>query len=174
MNILHKPVFSTLKTLLFSGLCFSCFTAFAQIPKTNQASNLYWVTVGGGLSNLGSTAGGALSHQFKSNLISVRFLKNFNLDAGYKTWDIAGIYGKSYKSPQAMISFGTGIAFVNTNDLSEKSGTVGLPFESQIFWTPTRFFGVGIYGFGNINSIKSFGGALLGIQIGRVTSPLVK
>jgi hypothetical protein len=158
------------KTLALLCLLFSSAATFGQTTKTNQARNLIWAFGGGGISNLGGTVGAGLSHQFKSHLLSGRFLRNydFNGGGGTKSWEIGGLYGRSYKTQYAMISGSGGVAYVGP---SPKMGTVGLPLESQVFWTPTRYFGVGIYVFGNVNTKQSFGGAMLGIQLGRVTSP---
>lgn len=157
------------RVLAFLCLLFCTSAAYAQQYQTNQAKNLIWGFGGGGISNQGGTIGFGLSHQFKANLISARFLRNYDFEGGGGTesWEIGGIYGRSYKTQQAMISGGLGVAYVGP---SPKMGTVGLPLESQIFWTPTHYFGVGFYLFGNLNTKHSFGGGLIGIQIGRVTS----
>ena len=166
-----KPVPTLFKLILLLFLVFFGFheQAAAQKVTTNQAPNLYWVFGGGGMSNLGGSLGFGASHQFRSHIITGRFIRNYDFDGGgTENWDIAALYGRSYKTALAMISGGVGVAYVGP---SGQAGTVGLPLDTQIFWTPTEYFGVGVYGFGNINTKGSFGGALLGIQIGRVTSP---
>src|SRR5688572_14040869 len=161
----------TLKLLFLFGLLLFNLTGFAQQPKTNQAKNLFWVVGGGGLSNLGGSVGFGVSHQFRSNIISGRFVRNYDFDGGgTANWDVGALIGKSYKTGIAMISGSAGVAYVG----GSSDPTVGLPLESQIFWTPTKYFGIGIYGFGNINTKESFGGALLGLQFGRVASPFTK
>jgi hypothetical protein len=165
-----KPGTATLSFSIILGLFFisSCFNgAQAQVVTTNKASNLFWVFGGGGISTQGGSAGFGVSHQFKSHIISGRFVRNYDSDGGgTQAWDVAALYGRSYKTQHAMISGSLGLAYVGPSS----EGTVGLPLESQIFWTPTQYFGIGIYGFGNINTKNTFGGALLGIQLGRVTS----
>jgi hypothetical protein len=159
-----------LPALLF---CLACllFTAEAnaQVVSTNKARNLFWGFGGGGFSSEGGSAGFGLSTQFGSHIISGRFVRNYDFDGGgTQSWDAGALYGRSYKTQHAMISGSAGVGYVGP---SSKVGKVGIPLESQIFWTPTHYFGIGIYGFGNLNTKQSFGGALLGIQLGRVTSP---
>jgi hypothetical protein len=160
-----------LRSLLLVGFLISNLAVFGQMPKTNQARNLFWVVGGGGISSLGGSVGVGASHQFKSHIISGRFVRNYDFDDhGTQNWDVGALYGRSYKTGFAMISGSAGIAYVGGN----ANPTVGIPLESQIFWTPTRYFGIGVYGFGNINTKNSFGGALLGLQFGRVASPYAK
>ncbi len=161
-----------LKLLLFFAFFASIGNIQAQKVTTNKAPNLYWVFGGGGISTLGGSLGFGASHQFRSHIITGRFVRNYDFDGGgTENWDVGALYGRSYKTQYAMISGSAGVAYVGP---SEQAGTIGLPLETQIFWTPTQYFGIGIYGFGNINSKGSFGGALLGLQIGRVTAPHIK
>ena len=144
----------------------------AQKVTTNKAPSLYWVFGGGGISSQGGSVGFGASHQFRQHIISGRFVRNYDTEGGgTENWDVAALYGRSYKTTSAMISLGAGLGYVGP---SSSAGTIGLPLESQIFWTPTEYFGIGVYGFGNLNTKNSFGGALLGIQIGRVTAPYIK
>lgn len=161
-----------LKTLLILTLFCCCFISVqGQVVSTNKAKNLFWGFGGGGLSSQGGSVGFGASTQFGSHIISGRFVRNYDFDGGgTKNWDVGALYGRSYKTQFAMISGSAGVAYVGP---SSSAGTVGLPLESQIFWTPTNFFGIGIYGFGNLNTKQSFGGALLGIQVGRVSSPFI-
>ena len=160
----------TIAFLLF--WIFIANSAQAQKVSTNKAPNLYWVFGGGGISTQGGSVGFGASRQFRQHIVSGRFVRNYDFN-GDKTqnWDAGVLYGRSYKTQHAMISLGAGVAYVGP---SSSAGTVGLPLESQIFWTPTDYFGIGVYGFGNLNTKSSFGGALLGIQIGRVTAANVK
>jgi hypothetical protein len=167
-----KPLLFCLKTIVFFCLLFASQAVMAQTPTTNQSRNLFWVFGGGGVSTQGGSAGFGASHQFRSHIITGRFVRNYDFDGGgTQNWDVGALYGRSYKSQYAMISAGGGVGYVGP---SSTAGTVGIPLETQIFWTPTRYFGVGVYGFGNLNTKQSFAGALLGIQLGRVTNPFVK
>lgn len=161
-----------IKTIAFLSFWILIGThAQAQKVTTNKAPNLYWVFGGGGLSSQGGSVGFGASHQFRKHIITGRFVRNYDFnDGGTKGWDVGALYGRSYKTQFAMISLGAGLGYVGPSS----DGTVGIPLESQIFWTPTEYFGIGVYGFGNLNTKDSFGGALLGIQIGRVTAPYIK
>lgn len=49
---------------------------------------------------------------------------------------------------------------------AQNNYTVGVPLEIQAFWTPFKYAGLGIIGFGDMNTKKSFGGAMLALQLG--------
>jgi hypothetical protein len=156
-------------SLPFFLLFFLAFSnARAQAVETNKARKLWWAFGGGGLSTQGGSVGFGLSHQFRPHILTARFIRNYDSEGGgTQAWDIGVLYGRSYKTQRAMISASAGIAYVGP---PSDFGTVGIPLESQIFWTPTRYFGIGVYGFGNLNTKEPFGGALLGLQFGRLTS----
>ena len=161
-----------IKLLLFFCCMGAAGNLQAQKVITNKAPNLYWAFGGGGISTQGGSLGFGVSHQFRQHIVTGRFVRNYDFNGGgTRNWDVGALYGRSYKTQSAMISAGAGIAFVGP---SSTAGTVGLPLESQIFWTPTEYFGIGVYGFGNLNTKDSYGGALLGIQFGRVTAPYIK
>jgi hypothetical protein len=50
----------------------------------------------------------------------------------------------------------------------EQDTRLGVPLEARLAWLPTTFLGIGLYGFGNFNRIRSFGGVTLSLQLGRV------
>lgn len=94
--------------------------------------------------------------------------------------DLAAMVGFSFKSRYAMFSMATGLSIVvgtkvvettsygYTNKDSVDYTGVGVPFEMQLFLTPSTSFGFGLYFFGNANAEKSFYGFLFGIQFGRL------
>ena len=41
----------------------------------------------------------------------------------------------------------------------------GVPLEGRVFWTPVPFAGIGVCGFGNLNTERSFVGFLFCLQI---------
>ncbi|MDZ7362982.1 MAG: hypothetical protein ONB46_20020 [candidate division KSB1 bacterium] len=45
---------------------------------------------------------------------------------------------------------------------------LGVPIRGEIFVSPFRFLGLGISGFGNLNSEKSYGGFSLGLHFGKL------
>ena len=46
--------------------------------------------------------------------------------------------------------------------------TQALELVLQVFWRPSPVFGVGLYGFADINHSQSFAGVTLGILLGRL------
>lgn len=63
-----------------------------------------------------------------------------------------------------------GIAVVGPINIPEYSrrNTVGLPLEGRLYFTPFRWFGIGILPYANINSVKSYAGTMYGIIIGNI------
>ena len=45
---------------------------------------------------------------------------------------------------------------------------IGLPLEGRLYFTPFRWFGIGILPYANINSVKSYAGTMYGIIIGNI------
>jgi len=123
--------------------------------------------------------------------LSFRYLRNeeFQIlgpDSPLETvWDVGVLYGRIAKASYGFASVSAGISLVGgvrrgrylsssggwfgTRYFEEKNFiTVGIPVEAQLFWTPLAFFGIGLYGFANLNIEKSFVGALLCIQFGKL------
>lgn len=136
---------------------------------------------------VGPSFGINFSSQVKRGLFSIRFIYNeemifLRMSPTQSISDFGVLYGRIAKIPKGFISLSGGIsrvfgehrgAFQNLNNYTfnyetQSYGTFGIPFESQIFWTPNSFIGVGIYGFANINPEKSFYGGLLSIQLGKL------
>jgi len=134
----------------------------------------------------GPSYGLSFSTRKNKGLISIRFIYNeemifFKVKPLERVWDVGVLYGRIGRTSYgfASISGGLGLvggvrrgSFTNLNDFTihyEKHpyNTFGIPFESQLFWTPSPFIGFGIYGFANINPEKSFFGGLFCIQLGR-------
>ena len=182
-----KTVRRNLLALICLGVLILLLTnssLFAQDKSSGTEERHFWANVGGGgswvRSGLGEDEGGisggiSFSYQTGSNLFSIRGVENeeFKLDLfGYtgppdKVWDMGVLYGRVAKASWglASISAGVGLVGISHNDIS--SYHLGIPIESQLFWTPISTLGVGIYGFANLNSEKSFVGALLCLQIGK-------
>lgn len=81
--------------------------------------------------------------------------------------DLALLYGRPLLATKsAFASLGTGLAVVE--DLTNRNDArylVGLPFEAQL-GVRTRFVGLHVYGFANLNAARSFAGFGLGTTIG--------
>ena len=158
--------------------------SYAQDASSNTEEHHYWLNVGGGFGWVhgglgedpaGVSGGISLSYQKGSSLFSIRGVGNeeFKLDLwGYsgppeRVWDIGVLYGRITKASYGLASISGGVSIVGA---SEYEGItcyrIGFPVEGQLFWTPSSMVGIGIYGFANLNSEKSFIGALLCLQIG--------
>lgn len=167
-------------------------------PKLEKANYWFNVGVGAGTviggfdSNhtdnaIGPSFGISFSSQKKKGLLSIRFIYTeemifLNLLPKQTVSDIGVLYGRIAKNHYGFASVSGGIscasgvqrgAFQNLSDHSfnyDKKPyiTLGIPLESQLFWTPSSFIGIGIYGFANINPEKSFWGGLFCIQLGKL------
>lgn len=56
--------------------------------------------------------------------------------------------------------------YYTTKYTNRHSSTVGIPVEIQLFLTPTKYFGIGLIGLGNVNPEGSVVGAMLALQFG--------
>ena len=135
--------------------------------------------------------GGSFCYQSGKNLFSFRYLRNEELQIlgenspSETVWDFGVLYGRIAKASYGFASISTGISIVGgvqrgrylsssgewfgTSYYEENNFiTVGITVEGQLFWTPLDFFGIGFYGFANLNKEKSFIGALLSIQLGKL------
>jgi hypothetical protein len=103
-----------------------------------------------------------------------------------KLQDIGLLYGIMKKEKWYTLGASVGLAYT---DIEYKSGekvyvpdgdyytteytyrnsqTLGLPAEAQLFYTPFKYFGIGLIGYLNINTEASGVGAMLAIQLGNL------
>ena len=90
--------------------------------------------------------------------------------------DVGVLYGHTWRSERSPRSFSisTGIARVGSDDcdyVAEQfrcDHTIGLPLSAEVAWQPYRVVGLGLQGFGNINSVSSFAAVALTLQVGRL------
>ncbi|OGC85459.1 MAG: hypothetical protein A2142_08440 [candidate division Zixibacteria bacterium RBG_16_48_11] len=160
--------------------------SYAQDTSNNTKEQHYWVNLGGGFGWVHGGLGGdpagvsgglSLSYSKGSSLFSIRGVVNeeFKLDLwGYSgppesVWDVGVLYGRIAKASSGLASISAGVSIVGASlDEGTLPLRLGIPIEGQLFWTPTSVVGIGIYGFANWNSEKSFLGALLSLQIGKL------
>lgn len=182
-------------TMVKTFLPLESVTEYKYGPKLGKANYWFNVGVGAGRvrggfdsentdNETGLSYGFNFSTQMKKGLFSIRFIHNEEvifLKTSLKESinDIGILYGRIAKIPFGFASVSGGIsivsgahrgAFQNLDNYTfnyEKKPfvTLGIPIESQLFWTPSRFFGLGIYGFANINPEKTFFGGLFCIQL---------
>jgi hypothetical protein len=140
------------------------------------ARDTYWMGLGLGVGSedLGGQLNG--SYQFGANLLSLRTAITVGpFDDGFN--DYALLYGRATRPAHSRyhVSAAAGIALVDgcnsdgfLGGCQDKPTVVGLPLELQAFWRPGKLVGVGLYGFVNLNSSRSFAGLTLGLQVGRL------
>jgi hypothetical protein len=176
-------------------LCTANSPIYAQEAFFNCPAKLYWINAGLGGSSFGISPGVCLSYRNRGNLISIRFIYNEEINLqifgpgpspSESVWDLGALYGRNAKTLHGLASVSGGVSLVggvrrgrylsnsggwwSSTDSYEKLTflTVGVPIEVQLFWTPLSSLGIGIYGFANLNRQKSFAGALLCVQIGKL------
>ena len=123
------------------------------------------------------------SYQFGSNLVSVRaasaasivgaLVSSIGGQPGTSEVDDVGVlYGRA--TPPALwhaaAAAGIGIARVwrDSAGTTRRTGHFTVPVEAQVAWRPFQHFGVVLCGFASFNGAQAFGGATLGIQLGRL------
>jgi len=103
------------------------------------------------------------------SLRAVRLFRPFSEAMYDKAWDIGFLYGRTLTSPYSRIqvSGGAGIALTRVRVEYDDTDTIGIPIEGRISYRFSRSFGIGFYGFLNINARDSFYGFGYIFQIGK-------
>jgi len=78
--------------------------------------------------------------------------------------DLGLLLGRQWVGESALFSVGAGIGYLKGQHLP--SSTVGLALEARLIGRLSRRVGLGVYGFGNVNSQDSFWGATLALRFG--------
>ena len=172
-NLIH--IFCLAGMFLF----FSIDANYAQTDSSTIDKKYYWLNFGIGAGSVGEEGiaiAANLSYHFDKNLLSLRAVGNGEL-FGKTMSDYGLLYGRSLKQNSLFVSVGAGLALVEgsishglfSNKEPEKIGpTLGVPLELQLFWRPSSFLGIGLYGFANLNPEESFVGATISLQLGKL------
>jgi len=85
--------------------------------------------------------------------------------------DIGGLLGYIFYGEFGYTSAALGISMVTlnqplSNGTLQSTRTVGFPVETQSFWTPTGYLGLGLIVFADANTRRSYAGAAISLQIG--------
>ena len=117
-------------------------------------------------------------YQLNANLFSIRALWTGNLcftcDETTEFWDISVLYGRSTISEYFHASIAGGLGIIGghrVDDFGQRKDvatTVGAALQAQLFLHISRTFGIGIYGFANINSETQLYGATLNLHFGKL------
>ena len=137
-----------------------------------------WINLGTGADFTGNFAiGGSLTYQLQMFTLSARYINipNSCLSCTEKNYsrDIGLLIGLIQRKEKGFISGGAGIGSffykeekygLLSNNIIEDS-RYSIPIEIQAFLT-RKNIGIGLYGFADFNSHKSFAGVLISLQIG--------
>lgn len=138
----------------------------------------YWMHAGLGAGTEDFAGQAGLSYQHGAHLFSLRVAATSGLfDDGFA--DIALLYGRATRvgTRRFRAAGALGISAVDgcvspgdggLGGCGDRKTVIGLPVETQLAWLPAAFLGVGLYGFANLNSTRSFAGVTLGVQLGKV------
>ena len=191
-SIMEKEVWKIVKHLLEILLCCATLclsTALSQDSAASRSTTCGWV----GLS-LGPTAGsnfdgfsGGITLNFlkDTRILSARLLYaekfatatvdgEFNTASAkvFSVSDAGLLYGLAEKTKFFLLAVSGGVGYVwgRTDDGYPRPyfGSLALPLELQIGFTPMKAFGICAYVFANLNFHSSFFGTMVSIQIGKV------
>ena len=147
----------------------------AAQSRTPERRTGVWLTVGLGPGWVHETAfAGVASLSYRSGASVVAWRTSGVAELfGDGMWDTGLLYGRGTRTRvyQAWAAAGVGLAdgtrssglFGQQHDLSS---VVGIPLEAHLTWTPASWFGVGLYGFADVNHSQSFAGVALGLELG--------
>jgi hypothetical protein len=166
------------------------------LPAASQETNitdLWWINAGVGIGGYfheeesgGPTFGVEVSYSMplKEHLLisgriiysedwsSALFFSPFGAEEGI-LWDVGGLISLFNKGEVGIASIGAGLA-VTGSKLSKKEGffemesrvTVGIPLETQLFFTFGRTAGLGVIGYANVNTEWPFFGGVMALRLG--------
>lgn len=145
----------------------------------------FWVTVGAGKAFFGTrNALGAhvsVTYQFGASAVSVRSSGTYDFIetlfaspgeiVGASDWGV--LYGRSTPRGRlrGSLAAGIGMARVYRGGFSAAATTTthfGVPLETQLFFRVSGVWGLGLYGYGNLNSDQSFWGLSAAVELGRL------
>jgi hypothetical protein len=162
----------------------------STMPDKNK---FVWFNFGIGGDNNGISYGASLNYRVTSiSMLTFRFIKSEELDGLLSTKtpneslnEFSFLYGIYYKTKKSLLSISAGGGviygtlrgdflaviyngwFSSTQYYEEiKFSAVSLPLQAQLLWTPTDSYGIGLYGYANINKNKRIVGCMLSIAIG--------
>lgn len=152
----------------------------AQTPQTVTEPK-YWLCAGLGGCTLGDLAGSAaISLRFDRTIFSMRTTANSAGLFGDEYYDVGLLVGYAAQMGRGHCSIAIGIARVtgsyghglnlfSTSASREKiAAQAGLPLELQLYPYISRVFGLGLYGYADLNAVQSFAGITLSLRVGRL------
>lgn len=188
---------SHISIAVFALLLFR-FEAIASVShdldSTQETST--WASLGFGGGTLSTSSGFCgrigISHQRGNEVFTIRA---FRIEESItslveprspipeeKETEFGVLYGRRFGAGAGCNAFSIGLGLVNSlhrgallnqppyglNHEAVKITSVGVSLDIQIFFTPFRYFGIGLSLAGNLNPTRSFGGFLICIQAGDI------
>lgn len=142
--------------------------------------------VGAGASTVGITTHIDVSHGSRNTHFTYRLLFSqeltlFGPSPPNRAWEIGILYGIYTRASYGMASISAGLAvsggvergvfvhqepgwFGRTIHESQSYTGIGIPLVAKVVWNPLWIFGIGLNGFANINSRRSYHGVSLEIR----------
>jgi hypothetical protein len=152
----------------------------AQSSQTDTTP-AWWLSAGLGGCTLGDLAGSAaMSLRFDRVIISMRTTANsaglfddeyydLGLLVGYAAQMGRGHWSIAVGIASVTGTYGHGLNLFSSNESREKvPAHIGLPLEVQLFPYVSRFWGVGLYGYADVNAEQSFAGITLSLRLGKL------
>lgn len=152
----------------------------AQTKPPAGAPTLVWATAGAGAGSEGFAASIGADVLAGHHLFSVRAAATSEfLGDGY--WDYGLLYGRARRTTHGLMALSAGIAVVNADVrcghtlgtlgvCSHVRGRIGFPVAGRVDWNPLPMLGLGAYAFADFNGEKPFGGVVLAVNLGRLSS----
>ncbi|VVC75520.1 hypothetical protein AQUSIP_08100 [Aquicella siphonis] len=154
-----------------------------SINKPSAVSSQGWLNLGLGAGGDGTSLAGPtvlISGNYRLSehqILSARFLQTHQLlFDGSRFTDAGLMYGLIAKGKYAYISGSAGLGFAQYDHHKgglfvpdrhvKTTNTIGIPLELKLFLIPTPYVGIGVIGFGNLNTARSIAGVALGLQVG--------
>lgn len=161
-------------SLLLLGALSMCTRDLYSEPQS-QKGNWFNLGFGGGsihgLNRIAFSANWTLRKVNTTYSIRYAALSSAFSETGHDyAWDLGVLYGRVITPPSSSILISGGIGLSVGGVLvkyDDNVTTIGVPIEVQLFLKPTPSFGIGFYGFVNINTQQTFYGVTLCLTIGR-------
>jgi hypothetical protein len=147
--------------------------------SNSNNTDRFYLNGGYGFGTEGIAALGSLSYQFSgAHLITLRtsFTSGFIINDTMN--DIGLLYGRATSEKLYHASLSVGLAIVGGSGTSifdddpdvieDFSKRFGVPLQAELHWRPAQILGLGLTGFANFNSTKTFAGLALTLQVGKL------
>ena len=167
-------IFAILPASRFPLHLMLCILLVTGVLRAQDQGPGYWLNAGFGTNSLGFISGSAnVSLQPAWGVLSLRGTANSEDLFGDEIWDVGLLYGGAIRSNDLLLSGGVGVAIVGGSRseglFSGRVGipsVIGFPLELQALWQIIPPFGIGLYGYADINSEESFAGFTICLHVG--------